>query len=596
MTEGPDFGVYREAMIVLATAAVLVPLGQRFKLSPILGFLIAGALLGPGGLGALWYSFPAVRWVAITDERGLGAIAELGVVFLLFIIGLELSLKRLVTMRRLVFGLGSLQVAISALLIGLIASLLGARPGAAVLIGLSLALSSTAVAIEVLSRGQRLSTVAGRTSFSILLLQDLAVVPLLFLVTILGPEHEGSLVVGLLQAFGQAILVIAAIVIAGKVILQPLFRLVASADSTELFVAAALFVAVGSGLATAAAGLSMALGAFVAGLLLAETEYHRAIEATIDPFKGLLLGVFFFSVGMSLDIGALIENPLPIIAGIVGLVLIKAGVLTGLLRLFGVPWGATVETALLLGPGGEFAFIVIGLAVTKDIVAADTGTLVLAITSFSMAIIPLLDVLGRRISRKLEAQQGPNPALTLAPPDERVDAIVIGCGRVGRLVSEMLSLHKVPHIIVESAPSAVTKWRSQGMPVYYGDAKQPAFLRRCGVAQAKGVIITVNSPAVADEIVKCVREMRADIVIVARAGDEGHARHLYKLGVTDAVPETIEASLQLSEATLVGLGVPTGPVIASIHEKRDEFREALQGAAGRPTRGLRASQKAAARK
>jgi len=590
MTEGPDFGIYRDAMIVLGTAAVLVPLGQRFKLSPILGFLIAGALLGPGGLGSLWYSFPVVRWVAITDERGLGAIAELGVVFLLFIIGLELSFKRLVTMRRLVFGLGTLQVAISAVVIGLVASLLGARPAAAVLIGLSLALSSTAIVIEVLSRKQRLNTVTGRTSFAILLLQDLAVVPLLFLVTILGPDNKATLLGGLLQAFGQAIVVIAAIVLVGTIILRPLFRLVASVESTELFVAAALFVAVGSGLATAAAGLSMALGAFVAGILLAETEYHRAIEATIEPFKGLLLGVFFFSVGMSLDIGSLFTNPLPILAGIIGLVAIKAGVLAGLLRLFRIPWPAVAETGLLLGPGGEFAFIVIGLAVADSIVARETGTFVLAITSFSMAIIPLLDYLGRRIARKLGEEQEPNPALSVLPPQERIDAIVIGCGRVGRLVSEMLGVHKVKHIIVESDPGVVSKWRSEGWPVYFGDAKNTVFLRHCGIMSAKGVIITVNKPSVADEIVERVRELRADILIVARAGDEGHARHLYKLGVSDAVPETVEASLQLSEATLVGLGVPTGPVIASIHEKRDEFREVLQGAAGRPTRGLRASQ------
>jgi CPA2 family monovalent cation:H+ antiporter-2 len=590
MTEGPDFGIYRDAMIVLGTAAVLVPLGQRFKLSPILGFLMAGALLGPGGLGALWYNFPIVRWVAITDERGLGAIAELGVVFLLFLIGLELSFKRLVTVRRLVFGLGILQVGISAVVIGLIASLLGAQPGAAVLIGLSLALSSTAIVIEVLSRKQRLNTVTGRTSFAILLLQDLAVVPLLFLVTILGPDNKGTLLGGLVQAFGQAILVIAAIVLVGTVILRPLFRLVASVESTELFVAAALFVAVGSGLATAAAGLSMALGAFVAGLLLAETEYHRAIEATIEPFKGLLLGVFFFSVGMSLDIGGLIANPLPILAGIVGLVAIKAVVLVGLLRLFRMPWPATAETALLLGPGGEFAFIVIGLGVAEGIIGRDTGALALALTSFSMAIIPLLDYVGRRIAGQISDERAPNPALAIPPPQEQIDAIVIGGGRVGRLVSEMLSVHKIKHIIVESDPGIVTRWRGEGWPVYFGDAKNKVFLRYCGIASAKGVIVTVNRPSVADEIVESVRAVRADILVVARAGDESHARHLYKLGVTDAVPETVEASLQLSEATLIGLGVPAGPVIASIHEKRDAFREALQGAAGRPTRGLRASQ------
>ncbi len=589
MTEGPSFEIYRDAMIVLATAAVLVPLGQRFKLSPILGFLIAGAVLGPHGLGALSAYVPALNWITVSEEKGLGAIAELGIVFLLFLIGLELSFKRLLTMRRLVYGLGTLQVAISAAVIGFIASLFGERPGAALLIGFSLALSSTAVVIEVLSRKNRLNTTTGRTSFAILLLQDLAVVPLLFLVTILGPDHQGSLLGGLLQAFAQALVVIAVIVIVGTAVLRPLFRLVASAESTELFVAAALLVAVGSGLASAAAGLSMALGAFVAGLLLSETEYHRAIEATIDPFKGLLLGVFFFSVGMSLDLALLLAHPLAIAAGIAGFIAIKAGVLAGLLRLFRVPWAATFETSLLLAPGGEFAFIVMMLAVAKGIVSGETGAIVLAITSFSMAIIPVLDYFGRRGARKLSAKQEPNPALTLVPPQEHVDAIIIGCGRVGRLVSEMLAEHNVKHILVESDAGVVTRCRAEGLPVYFGDAKNPQFLKRCGVATAEGVIITVNKPAVADEIVTSTRELRSDIVIVARAGDEQHARRLYKLGVTDAVPETIEASLQLSEAALVGLGVPTGPVIASIHEKRDEFREVLQGAAGRPTRGLRAS-------
>ena len=332
--------------------------------------------------------------MTVSEERGLGAMAELGVVFLLFIIGLELSFKRLLTMRRLVFGLGTLQVAISAVIIGSSRQCIGARAGAAVLIGLSLALSSTAVVIEVLSRGGRLSSSTGRTSFAILLLQDLAVVPLLFLVNILGPENEGSLLAGLAQAFGQAVLVIGLIALVGTALLRPLFRSVAAAGSTELFVAAALFVAVGSGLVTAAAGLSMALGAFVAGLLLSETEYHRAIEATIDPFKGLLLGVFFFSVGMSLDVAFLWRTRCRYCSGLIGLIVIKSGVLVVLLRMVRVPWPATIETSALLGPGGEFAFIVIGLAVAKKIVEPGMGELVLALTSFSMALVPALDYVG----------------------------------------------------------------------------------------------------------------------------------------------------------------------------------------------------------
>ena len=588
MTEASDFSIYRDAMIVLATAAVLVPLGQRYRVNPILGFLVAGAVLGPRGLGALSSYFEPIKWITVSEEKGLGAIAELGVVFLLFLIGLELSFKRLVTMRRLVLGLGVTQVTISAVIIGLIVSFFGASPAASMLIGLSLALSSTAIVIELLARQQRLHTVTGRTSFSILLLQDLAVVPLLILVSILGPDNEGTLVGGLLLAIAQALFVVAAIAIVGSAILRPLFRLVVSADSTELFVAAVLLVAVGSGIVTASAGLSMALGAFIAGLLLAETEYHHAIQATIDPFKGLLLGVFFFSVGMSLVIALIASNPLPIAAGVIGLISIKAAVLVGLLRLFRVPWAATAKTALLLAAGGEFAFIVVGLAVAKDIVASDTGAIVLAITALSMAMIPLLDLIGKHIGERFAEPQEPRPALTELPPQEGVEAIIVGCGRVGRLVSEMLTRHDIKHILIESDPAAVTRCRQKGLPVYFGDATSAQFLKRCGIILAKGVVVTINKPSVVEKIITTVRALREKILIVARVRDAEHARHLYKLGVSDAVPETIEASLQLTEATLVGLGVPTGPVIASIHEKRDEFREALQGAAGRPTRGLRA--------
>ncbi len=255
-----------------------------------------------------------------------------------------------------------------------------------------------------------------------------------------------------------------------------------------------------------------------------------------------------------------------------------------------MPWPATIETSLLLGPGGEFAFIVVSLAIAKSIVEAEMGAIVLAITSFSMALVPAVDYLGRRLAGKFTAKQEPNPVLAVVPPPEKVDAIVIGCGRVGTLVSEMLTRHGVKHVIVEKDPAAVSRCRDEGLPVYFGDATNALFLKRCGIEQAKGVVITINKPKTVGEIVDAVRELRSDIIVVARARDAEHARQLYKQKVSDAVPETIEASLQLSEATLVGLGVPTGPVIASIHEKRDEFREQLQGAAGRPTRALRASQ------
>jgi CPA2 family monovalent cation:H+ antiporter-2 len=592
MTTTPvDPAIFKDAMIVLATAAVIVPLVKRWKVSPVLAFLLAGTALGPNGLGSFTDILPQLRWLSVGDEKGLGLIGELGVVFLLFLIGLELSTARMLTMRRLVFGLGTLQVVLSTIPIALAAYFYGARPGAAVIIGASLALSSTAIVVEVLSQGRRLTSATGRVTFAILLLQDLAVMPLLFLVAILAGDKQGSLVSGILQAFGHAGLAVAIIIAAGWVVMRPLFRLVAASASVELFVAATLFVAVGSGLLSAAAGLSMTLGAFLAGLLLAETEYRKAIEATVEPFKGLLLGVFFFSVGMNLDVGWLARNAVPVLGATVALLLLKGLIVAGLARAFRLSGRSTIESAFLLAPGGEFAFIAIGLAMASGIVRPEIGAFAIAITTFTMVLIPVLDRVGRSLARKVLPAPPVEPIMLEAPPDDIAPrAIVVGHGRVGELVADMLSRHGVPYLVSERDAKLVAAWRGLGRPIYYGDAKNPEFLKRCGIAEADAFIITIHLQHEIDELVRAVRDIRSDIVVVARARDAQHASHLYELGVTDAVPETIEASLQLSEAALVGLGIPAGPVIASIHEKRDEYRVVMQAAAGRDTLAIRPSQ------
>jgi CPA2 family monovalent cation:H+ antiporter-2 len=576
-------GTYKDALVLLGTAGVVVPVMHRLKVSPILGYLAAGAILGPRGLGSMAEVWPPLSSVTVTHEHVISNLAELGVAFLLFFIGLELSLPRLVTMRKFVFGLGTLQVVVTAALIAGVAKVLfGFSATASVLIGACLALSSTAMVIELLARQGRLTTVAGRLSFSVLLLQDLAVVPILFLVGIMSNDGPGSLAVGLLQAIAQAAIAVALIVAAGWLLLRPLFRLVAQTANQDLFVAATLFVAVGTGVLTAAAGLSMALGAFIAGLLLAETEYRKAIEATVEPFKGLLLGVFFFSVGMLIDLRLLLSNPFLIVAAAAGLILLKAAVLTLLARASDASWLTSLEVGLLLGPGGEFAFIVISFAIGHDLLEAAAGSTILTVVAFTMAVLPLLSWASAWIERRFGADLKVPPEAAAEPPgDEQVRAIVVGHGRVGRLVCEMLERHGVSYLAIERELATVARWRRRGRPVYFGDAKQPAFLRRCGIERASALIITVHSAGDIDEIVRVARILRPDILIVSRARDAEHASHLYSLGVTDAVPETIEASLQLSEAVLVGLGVPTGPVIASIHEKRDEFRHDLQQAAGK---------------
>jgi monovalent cation:H+ antiporter-2, CPA2 family len=573
--------VFKDALIVLGTAAVVAPVVHRLKISPILGFLVVGAALGPHGLGRLAEHSRAIDWLTVTGERQIGFIADLGIVFLLFFIGLELSMRRLLTMRRLVFGLGGLQVVVAALPIGLGALWLGQPPAAALIIGTCLALSSTAIVMELLSGQRRMMSTTGRTSFAILLAQDLAVVPLLFLISALGGLAEGSsMAQGVAVALVEAVLAVGVIAIVGRVVLKPLFRLAAGTDNPEFFMAAILLISVGSGVIAAYAGLSMALGAFIAGLLLAETEYRRAVEAMIDPFRGLLLGVFFFSVGMHIDLGFIWREPLLVAAAFVAMLVAKTLLLAPLCRLFGVPWPATVETSLLLAPGGEFAFIGVGLAVQVGLVAGDVAAGVLAVVSLTMGVLPFIALLARRAGHHFEKAVPPSPVFTVLPPDDHARRVlVVGHGRVGQLVCDLLEKHEVAYIAADRDTALVERWRTLGRPLYYGDASNPLFLKRCGIDEALGVIVTLDTAAV-DDVVKAVRARRPDVMIVARAHDAQHARHLYTLRVTDTVPETIEASLQLAESALVGLGVPMGLVIASIHERREAVRHELQAAAG----------------
>ncbi|MFM9938494.1 MAG: cation:proton antiporter [Hyphomicrobiaceae bacterium] len=576
-----NLAAYSDALVVLGTAGIVVPVVHRWGISPVLGYLCAGAVLGPLGLGSFIQHVPLLYWFTVVEAKNVAGIADLGVVFLLFLIGLELPYERLLTMRRLVFGLGGLQVALSTAALTVIAVLAGAKGPAAVVIGACLALSSTAIVLELLSNQRRLTTSAGRTSFAVLLAQDLAVIPLLMFVAILGADKGGSVLVTVGMALTQAVAALAVIVVVGRVMLRPLFRLVASTRSSELFIAAILFVIVGTGVVAAVANLSMALGAFVAGLLLAETEYRKAIEATIEPFKGLLLGIFFFTVGMSIDIRELAREPVWLVLSVIGLIGLKGALVIGLCRLYKLNWPAAIEVGLLLGPGGEFAFVGIGLAAGLGILSQPVASFTLAVTSLSMLVIPLLSMAALQIGRRLEPPKTSDAMLRLVPQPQTKHAIVVGHGRVGKVVCGLLQRHGVAFTAVDHDAHAVSHARRDGHAVYYGDATNPAFLLACGLKEAAGVIITIHTQALIDDIVREVRALRPDLLVVARARDAAHARHLYAIGVSDAVPETIEASLQLSEAALVGLGIPTGPVIASIHEQRDVFRHELQEAAQR---------------
>jgi CPA2 family monovalent cation:H+ antiporter-2 len=575
-----DSSFYREALVVLGAAGVVIPLFHRLRVSAVVGFMLVGIVVGPFGIGSLVPRLPWLAAIAITQRASIQPIAELGIALLLFMIGLELSFERLWLMRRLVFGLGLLQVVLCASMLAAAAAAFGSGWNTAAVVGLALAMSSTAVGLQVLGEEKRLHTPTGRTSFALLLFQDLAVVPVLFAVGALGANAHAASVGKIGIVVGQAVLAVAVIVALGRLVLRPLFRSVAHTRSADLFVAACLLVVMATGLATEAAGLSMALGALIGGLLLAVTEYRRQVEVTIEPFKGLFVGVFLISIGMSLDIRMVAAHPLMVFGAAAAVVLLKLAVIAPLVRLFGLSWATGVQTGLLLGPGGEFGFVIVSVASGAQLLAPDTASLMLFVTALTMATIPLLSHLGNRLAPRLVATVPVDPDLLLpATLDALPRVIVAGFGRVGQTVAALLDKHKVPYVALDSDPRRVAAQRKQGKNVYFGDMTQIALLRRVHLDAARALVVTLDDAAAADALVAGARAERADLLIVVRARDAAHAAHLYRIGASDAVPETIEASLQLSEAVLVDVGVAMGPVIASIHEVRADMQAAIKAMA-----------------
>ena len=571
---------YKEFLIVLGVAGLVVPLFLRIGVNAVVAFLVVGILLSPDIMGHFAQNLPILEFLNIANTESISHIAELGVVFLLFLIGLELSFERLNIMRRLVFGLGGLQVVISLAVIAAAAVAMGFDIRAALVAGAALSLSSTAIVVQLLSDSKRLGSQTGRTSFAILLMQDLAVIPLLLLVPILGQRMEGNIFVSVLLALLQASIAIAIIVVVGRFLLRPLLRLVSRTGSADLFMAATLLIAVGTGAVASLAGISMTLGAFIAGLMLAETEYRRAIEAVIEPFKGLLLGTFFLVVGLKLDLDTLFAEPLYTIGVAVVLVLLKGLIVYALARAFRVNRGAAIESAMLLGPGGEFGFVIAGAALAAGLIDDPTGRNIVLVVTLTMIAIPFLAQAGAAVTRSLRQQAKAATVETPLPDDNASRVIVAGFGRVGQLIASMLDEHKVPYLAVDADADLVAKARKNGLNVYYGDAANREFLKRCGLAEARALAVTMDNQIRVDEVVKAARNERADLKIIARARDERHAQKLYSVGVTEAVPETVESSLQLGEALLVETGVPMGLAIASVHERRDGFRKLL----GRPNR------------
>ena len=568
-------GYYIFIIVFLLASAVVVPIFQRFKVSSVLGFLLIGVLLGPDVMGRLEKIWPVLDAFDVMRSHTVHQLAELGVVFLLFTIGLELTFERLKSMRRLVFGLGALQVVLCSLALTGLFLILGQSIVASIALGMAIALSSTAVVIPVLADRKVLKSASGRSVFAVLLAQDIAVAPIMITVVMLAGGAAGASggSLGGLLALIPALIGMGVLVVGGRWLLRPLFNTVAFSNSRELFMAACLLCVLVAGQISVMAGLSMGLGAFVAGVLLAETEYRREIENMVEPFKGLLLGLFFVTVGARLEITAVLDQPALVLGLAAGLILIKAAVIYPVARLFGMNNRSAIETAAVLGPAGEFAFVIIDQAIGHKVLSADLGQTVIVASILSLFAIPFLAAAAGRLSKSI-ARSG-EAATTVAPEtvSEADKVIVVGYGRVGELVIDMLRMHQIEFLVIDINPQVTQRARAAGIEAWYGDASMPDFLHSIGIDRARAVVVTASNPAFTDKVVQAVRAMREDVHIIARARDASHAQRLYQMGATDAVPETIEASLQLAENTLIDLGVPMGLVLASVHERRDVFRK-----------------------
>lgn len=549
-----------DALTILGAAGIVIPAFARFRINPVIGFILVGIIAGPFGLGALVERYPWLEWISITEPEGIAPFAELGIVLLLFSIGLELSFRRLVAMRRMVFGIGFAEMAFTALLIGGFLVLVDWPTRSAMWLALALAMSSTALVLPISGT----QSAVGRAALAMLLFEDLALVPMLFFIGASAGAEPGAL----WKVAVQGAIVIAAILLIGRFLLPGLFAQAARSKKPELFLAISLLVVILAATVTASVGLSPIMGALVAGLVIAETEYRNEVEVVIEPFKGLALGIFLITVGMRIDLAELVGQ-WPTLLGALAAVLVVKSLVTGLLlRLAGARPGVAAETGVLMASPSETTLIVLGAAGLAGILSAETVSFWSAATAIGLTITPLLASLGRAMAKRVDhaalstEHHGPTEGKT----------IIFGFGRVGQMVADMLTQHDRPYLAIDSDVDGFVASRNAGYSVLYGDVSRRELIEKLDLDRVAAVVLTMDDPVLTARIVRRLRKEYPSLPIIARARDKDHAAALYRAGVSDAIPETLEASLQLSEAVLVDIGVAMGPVIASIHEKRSELR------------------------
>lgn len=561
-----------DVLVVLGAAGIVIPAFARLRITPIIGFILVGLAVGPFGLGSLVGQYPWLYHVTITDQAAIIPFAEFGIILLLFEIGLELSFNRLWDMRRLVFGLGAMELAVSATLLALVLMATGLQVSGAFGLGLALALSSTALVLPISgTQGP-----VGRAALSMLLFEDIALVPIIFMLGALAPLAAQDHGPGIGETLLYGALVVAALLVFGRLLLPRLFAQAAQTKSPELFLAATMLVVIASALSTSLVGLSPIMGALLAGLLIAETEYHTEVEAITKPFKGLALGVFLITIGMGIDLRVVWAQIGPLTLAVVGVVVLKALVTGFGLRLMGKGRATALETGILMASPSETTLIVLTAAAEAALIDRETAQFWQIVTAIGLTITPMLAKLGETWAGRLNresADAGQSVPVEL-PEGERV--VVMGFGRVGRLISDMLTVHGASWLGIDSDPAIVKAARKDGLPVLFGNVDSEAAISRLGLDGARAMILTMDEPVLILRMVKRLRSAHPDLPIIVRARDASHAAELYKAGASHAVPETLESSLQLSEAVLVDLGFPMGQVIASIHEKRDEFRQKIK--------------------